>query len=177
MYLDTLNKEQLEAVKIINGPELIIAGAGTGKTHTITARVMYMINSGVKPENILLLTFTNKAAKEMKERIIKEVGEKSVDVTAMTFHSFCSMLLKKHGSLLSKLPVWDDILNDRPYENNLDNKFRILSSPETGDILDIVRKSRFDEVNKDLLAVTDELSTAQLALDLINHSATFEFEL
>ena len=69
-YLSTLNPEQFEAATTIDGSMLVLAGAGAGKTHTMITRVAHMIEEGVNPRNILLLTFTNKAANEMKERII-----------------------------------------------------------------------------------------------------------
>ncbi len=93
-----LNEKQKEAVEILNGPILIIAGAGSGKTKALTCRVAYLINSGVEPRNILALTFTNKAAEEMKKRIFKLVGFQnnfaSDSLFAGTFHSFCAKILR-----------------------------------------------------------------------------------
>ncbi len=93
-----LNPPQREAVKTIHGPVLILAGAGTGKTRTITARIAHMINEGIPPENILAVTFTNKSANEMRERVKgmarDGLGKK---VVLGTFHAFCCRLLREHA--------------------------------------------------------------------------------
>lgn len=92
--LNTLNKEQLEAVKTVDGPLLILAGAGSGKTRVITYRVAHLIETGVYPGNILAITFTNKAADEMKERVIELVGEEAKSMWISTFHSACVRILR-----------------------------------------------------------------------------------
>ena len=94
--LDELDAQQRAAATTINGPVLILAGAGTGKTRTLMARTAYMLQEGIAPENILLLTFTNKAARELKNRLIEATGSKSQLVTASTFHSFCLMCFRKY---------------------------------------------------------------------------------
>ena len=73
-FLDSLNAEQRKAATIVDGYELMLAGAGTGKTHTLITRVAYLIANGVPAYQILLLTFTNKAAQEMRERLVSYVG-------------------------------------------------------------------------------------------------------
>ena len=98
LNLGKLNKEQKEAVIYGNGPLLIVAGAGTGKTTVITQRIAYLIKKGkVKPEEILAVTFTDKAAEEMEERVDKLLSYGYMDLWISTFHSFCERILKEHA--------------------------------------------------------------------------------
>ena len=97
---DGLNPEQAEAVRSIYGPVLVNAGPGAGKTATLTKRAQYMIMQGIDPASILLTTFTNKAANEIKERIVKVVGEEGKKITVGTFHSICNRILRIHGHKL-----------------------------------------------------------------------------
>ncbi|OGU43039.1 MAG: DNA helicase, partial [Ignavibacteria bacterium GWB2_36_8] len=92
--LKSLNEEQKKAVKQTDGPIMIVAGAGSGKTRVLTYKVAYLIDMGVNPENILALTFTNKAAKEMKERIHELVGSKASSIWMGTFHSIFARILR-----------------------------------------------------------------------------------
>lgn len=93
--LDDLNPMQKKAVEQIDGPCLVIAGAGSGKTKVLTYKVAYLIEKGVKPWNILAITFTNKAANEMKERVEKLVGVATNEIWLGTFHSVCVRILRK----------------------------------------------------------------------------------
>lgn len=100
-FKNNLNEEQLEVVQSIDGPLLVLAGAGSGKTHTLIYRIINLIQSGVRPEAILLLTFTNKAAEEMLDRVEKVIGpEARAKITGSTYHSFCTSILRKYGSYI-----------------------------------------------------------------------------
>ena len=99
MDLNKLNDKQKEAVRCIDGPLLIIAGAGSGKTSTMTHRIAYMIEQGISPYRILAVTFTNKAANEMRERIESLCGEIH-GMWVMTFHAMCLRMLRKHAGVI-----------------------------------------------------------------------------
>ena len=99
-FSSELNDEQLNVVLNGDGPCLVLAGAGSGKTRTITYRVAYLLEQGVKPENILLVTFTNKAAAEMRERIKHLLGESADGMWIKTFHSACVAILRREAERL-----------------------------------------------------------------------------
>ena len=93
-FLHQLNPVQREAVEALDGPVMIVAGAGSGKTRVLTYRAAYLIERGVRPDSILALTFTNKAADEMKSRIVSLVGEGSRAIWMGTFHSIFARVLR-----------------------------------------------------------------------------------
>lgn len=96
-YLDQLNDQQRAAVEYIDGPQLVIAGAGSGKTRVLTYKIVHLLAKGYEPNRILALTFTNKAAREMRERIQSLVGEKTAARLWMgTFHSIFSRILRQN---------------------------------------------------------------------------------
>ena len=98
-----LNKEQLKAVEHMDGPCLVMAGAGSGKTRVLTERIVNLINNGVSPINILAITFTNKAANEMRERVRLRIGEISSKIFIGTFHSFGLKVLRENYDALGYL--------------------------------------------------------------------------
>ncbi len=100
-WLATLNESQLKAVIHPGGPLFVVAGAGTGKTKTLTSRVAYLIMNGVNPKHILAVTFTNKAAKEMKQRVVEMTGPHAMSVWLYTFHAFGLQILRRH---IAELP-------------------------------------------------------------------------
>ena len=109
-YLQGLNPSQQAAVRQTEGPVMIVAGAGSGKTRVITCRVAYLIEKGVDPFNILVLTFTNKAAKEMRERITKVVGPEAKNIWMGTFHSVFAKILRVEATKIgypSNFTIYD----------------------------------------------------------------------
>src|SRR3954465_8230797 len=108
LSLNSLNPQQRQAVETIKGPLLILAGAGTGKTRVITYRIAHMIERGIAPDHVLAVTFTNKAAKEMRARAGKllprrapsQKNEAPPRPTICTFHSLCVRILRQHNEKL-----------------------------------------------------------------------------
>ncbi len=131
-YKQELNPAQYEAVTSVDGPHLVIAGAGTGKTRTIVYRVAYLVERGVKPDHILLLTFTRKAAQEMLRKAAILLDNRCEYVAGGTFHSFANNVLRKYASLIG-------------YETN----FTILDQGDAEDVLNLLRtRMKFDTREK-----------------------------
>ena len=104
-YLDGLNPMQLKAVKAQDGPILVLAGAGTGKTRVLTTRLAHLIATGAaRPWSILAVTFTNKAAREMRERVTSIIGPMAEQVWLGTFHALCAKIIRRHAELLGLQP-------------------------------------------------------------------------
>ena len=132
MVFSGLNKEQLAAVETLDGPVLVLAGAGSGKTRALTYRVANLIEHGIPAERILALTFTNKAAKEMKARIVSLVGESAAeDAWISTFHSTCARILRRDIEKLGykrSFAIYDDddqttVLKEILKKLNIDDKY------------------------------------------------------
>ncbi|MFH2011500.1 MAG: ATP-dependent helicase [Pseudomonadota bacterium] len=121
-YEDELNEAQLKAVEIINGPILVIAGAGSGKTRTLVYRVARLVEEGIRPEQILLLTFTRKAAQEMLRRASVILDERCGNVSGGTFHSFANTILRRYANLVE-----------------FNNNFTILDRGDSEDVINLIR--------------------------------------
>ena len=162
--LENLNKEQQEAVQTTQGPLLILAGAGSGKTKVLTTRIAYMIQQGVRPRNILAVTFTNKAAKEMKERIGKIIGEDTVKYMWVgTFHGICGRILRenidKYNTATGK---------------NLDKNFTIYDDSDTNQIITrAIKKLNLDDKVYQTKLVKSVISNAKNKMQDAHTFATF----
>lgn len=149
-----LNDKQIEAINHVNGPLLILAGAGSGKTRVLTERIANLISKeNVAPYNILAVTFTNKAAKEMKERISKRIGDENTKSIWMgTFHSICSRILRTDINLLgrgSNFVIYDGsdqnkIITDCVKKLNLDEK-----NFQSNKILSSISKAKSNGISAD----------------------------
>lgn len=132
-YPNQLNTSQLLAATTLQGPLLVIAGAGSGKTRVIVHRVSFMIENQIDPQQILLLTFTRKAASEMTSRVEELLhSSQPTHITGGTFHSFASFVLRKYASML-----------------NIHPKFTIIDTADAEDIIDLIRSQlKYDKSNK-----------------------------
>lgn len=147
-YLKQLNPAQLQAVSCLKGPLLVLAGAGTGKTRTLIYRLSYMLEQGIDPNRLLLLTFTRRAAQEMLERAAKLTGSAAGQVMGGTFHAFCAWLLRRLAPLAgiaANFTIIDtvdasDIIDLICQELKLRSKDKAF--PRKGKIQEIISKAR-----------------------------------
>ncbi len=154
--LEGLNPEQKAAVENTEGPMLILAGAGSGKTKVLTSRIAYLIDKGVAPYKILAITFTNKAAKEMRSRVDGMIGDYAKDVWLYTFHAFCSRFLRRE---IEHLGI---------YKNN----FAIYDTADSKNVI----KSALKDLNLDekRYPVNNVLSVISNAKNNLQDAETFE---
>jgi len=144
-YLDELNESQRAAVLYNEGPSLVIAGAGSGKTRVLTYKIAYLLEQGYLPSSILALTFTNKAAREMKERIARQVGPEARRLWMGTFHSIFSRILRKESAVLGFTP-----------------NFTIYDSSDSKNLLKtIIKEKGFDEKTYKPGSVQSHISNAK----------------
>lgn len=160
MDLTRLNDKQREAVLHMDGPCLVLAGAGSGKTSVLTNRIANLIENGVEPSNILSITFTNKAAKEMKERVYNLIGKIAYDIQISTFHSFGLKILKKHYDLLG-------------YDKN----FVILYSDDTLTVIKkLIKESNLDPKEYSAKYVRNKISGAKNQLLSVSAYERIEYD-
>ncbi len=158
--LGGLNPRQREAVSTVDGPLLVLAGAGTGKTRVVTSRIAWLIAGGIEPEAILAVTFTNKAALEMKERIGRMVPrELAQKVTACTFHSFGARLLRQHIGRLDYSPRFD-IASDSYTDGVVRELLAELALNRDGQLPAAAWKSLISRAKSSLLAVGDVVESS-----------------
>lgn len=144
-YLLQLNDIQRQAVQALDGPVMVIAGPGSGKTRVLTFRIAHLIKSGVAPWEILTLTFTNKAAKEMKERIEKVVGASANKVWAGTFHS-----------------IFAKILRYEAHKIGFPNDFTIYDTDDTNSVIsEIIKQLKLDRKQYNVAAIRSRISMAK----------------
>lgn len=173
MDLSILNPQQLEAVLTTEGPLLILAGAGSGKTNVLVHRVAYLIEEcRVSPYHILAITFTNKAANEMRDRIIDMIGEKGAHIWARTFHSACLQILRfevEHTTLSPNFVIYDtsdqlSIVKRILRERNIDS-----DALKPGAVLNNIShiKNTYFDLKQGLALYTQENILPELTLDVI----------
>ncbi len=148
-YLDELNPQQRAAVEYCDGPSLVIAGAGSGKTRVLTYKILHLIRSGIEPHRILALTFTNKAAREMKSRIARVAGEKAGARLWMgTFHSVFLRILRRHAE-----------------EIGFKNGFSIYDATDSRNLVkQIIKELGLDEKQYKPASVASQISNAKNAM-------------
>ncbi|MBI3235087.1 MAG: UvrD-helicase domain-containing protein, partial [Bacteroidetes bacterium] len=162
-YLKLLNEEQRKAVEATEGPVMIVAGAGSGKTRVLTYRIAHLMQKGVDPFNILSLTFTNKAAKEMRERVEKVVGTEARNLWMGTFHSVFARILRSEAPLIgypANFTIYDtddakSLIKAVLKEMNLDDKIYKPSA-----VLGRISSAKNNLIGPESYAADDEIMSA-----------------
>ena len=151
-FLQGLNDEQMQAVKEKNGAILVLAGAGSGKTKVLTSRIAYLISQGISPNDILAVTFTNKAAKEMQQRLSSYIGENIVKrMWVGTFHNICGRILRK------------DLENYKTKDGrHWDNNYVIYDDTDTKTVIkNALKKLNIDEKSFEIKSIKAAISNAK----------------
>ncbi|MEE3343593.1 MAG: UvrD-helicase domain-containing protein [Bacilli bacterium] len=160
MNIDNLNPKQKEAVLHTEGPMLVLAGAGSGKTKVLTSRVAHLIDNGISPANILAITFTNKAAREMKERVVKLIGPDAYYIQISTFHSLGLKIIKENYEFLG-------------YDKN----FTILDSDDTLTVIKKIMKDlNMNPKFYNAKLIRNKISSAKNELISLDHFQKIEFD-
>jgi len=178
-FLTSLNESQLKAVIHPGGPLFVVAGAGTGKTKTLTSKIAYLILNGVDPRHILAVTFTNKAAREMKSRVVDMTGPHAMSVWLYTFHAFGLQILRRH---IAELPYGyrpnftvideDDgkkIIQDQIKALGLDTK--MFSTKALKNLISLYKSRRMDGFER-----TDEEKIYQKYQDYLKENQLVDFD-
>jgi len=190
-YEKELNEQQFMAVSNINGPQLVIAGAGSGKTRTLVYRAAYLVEHGIAPESILLLTFTRKSASEMLRRASGILDGRCLKISGGTFHSFANATLRKHGGNIGYSDNFtivdrgdaEDIINIIRTKFGLNKKDRRF--PRKGTILNIISKSvntgdsykniilkdypQFAQEEEDILQIHEEYASYKFSNSIMDY--------
>ncbi len=161
--LEGLNDRQQEAVLTIEGPVMVIAGPGSGKTRVLTHRLAYMIAHGIKPYNIVALTFTNKAAREMKERIENLIGKHVKDLWIGTFHSIFARILRREGGRLGYEPDYS-IYDKDDSKQLLKELIKSLDLPDELYKVNIVM-SRISELKNSMITPEEYMRRSDLMFE------------
>ena len=163
--LDKLNPEQREAAQTIDGPVLIFAGAGSGKTRTLTYRIAHMVKErGIDPGSILAVTFTNKAANELKERISGLIGQQAKKLWAGTFHSICARLLRQEGEAIG-VPHNFTIYDDGDQQSIVKEALSVLDGDSDDKYSAVEILSRISNAKNELVGVQDYHHTHKGSVD------------
>ena len=161
--MSQLNEQQQQAALHTTGPLLVVAGAGTGKTKTVVHRIHNLIKTGVDPRNILAITFTNKAAKEMKERVVQMLQSNDVSPTVCTFHSLGVRILREHASLIG-LNKYFTILDSQDSGSLIKQAMKELDIDtkmwEPRKIAGVISRAKGDKKNPETFSITSNPLTA-----------------
>jgi DNA helicase-2/ATP-dependent DNA helicase PcrA len=166
-YENELNESQFKAVEIVEGPILVIAGAGSGKTRALVYRVARLVEEGINPEHILLLTFTRRAAYELLRRASKILDERCGKVSGGTFHSFANTVLRRYANLIG-----------------FNNNFTILDRGDSEDVVNLIRtrlgfhkkKSRFPRKKTILNVISKSINKSCSLEDVLEEDYPYFIE-